>query len=166
VINLGKMAGTQVQPKHNRKEEQMSTYIKFKKLSKDAVTPKKASTGAAAFDLVAVRLNREANYWEYETDIAFEVPPGWVAKLYARSSCSNQGLCLANGVGIIDSDFRGGVKVRYYIANDLFALWKPGEAVAQIIFERLPDVTLVESEHLTTTERGEGGFGSTDTKED
>lgn len=146
--------------------------------------PAKGSEGAAAFDLFSrgAKWNEEAGYLEVMLGVKFEIPQGWVGKLYPRSSVSNNGLHMANSVGVIDSDFRGEVRARFY-ASPLHVITKfenkekfinfinnevygPGKACAQIIFEKLPEVTLVPvtEEELSVTDRGEGGYGSTDKK--
>lgn len=143
--------------------------------------PLKGSDGAAAFDLFSrvPRWDDEAGYLEVFLGVKFEIPKGYVGKLYPRSSISNYGLHMANSVGVIDSDFRGEVRARFYPAviaavnkydnkakfvEALQLDFAPGKATAQIIFEKLDEVTLipVEEEVLSSTDRGEGGFGSTD----
>lgn len=144
--------------------------------------PYKASAGAAAFDLYTrkCRWDDDGGYLEVFLGVKFEIPEGWVGKLYPRSSVSNTGLHMANSVGIIDSDFRGEVRARFYpsvlgaiellenseefkiFINDVYS---PGKACAQIMFERSELVILnkVEEESLSETTRGSGGFGSTGT---
>lgn len=136
--------------------------VKFSKLNPDAVTPKRMSEGAAGFDLYATSITRTAQYVEYGTGIAVEIPAGYVGFLFARSSCSKRGLSLCNGVGVIDADYRGELKVRYYAVSEFFGLWGIGERVAQISFLPTPLVKMIQAESLQATDRGDGGFGSTD----
>jgi len=139
--------------------------INFTKLSEDAVTPKRMSEGAAGFDLYATTITRTVNYVEYGTGIAVEIPPGYAGFLFARSSCSNKGLALCNGVGVIDADYRGELKIRYYEVSNFFGYWGIGERVAQISFLPVAVTTLVQVDTLESTERGGQGFGSTDSAE-
>lgn len=136
--------------------------VKFTKLNADAVTPKRMSEGAGAFDLYATSITRTAQYVEYGTGIAVEIPAGYTGFLFARSSCSNKGLALCNGVGVIDADYRGELKVRYYNVSEFFGYWGVGDRVAQISFLPTPIVKMVQTDSLKATERGDGGFGSTD----
>ncbi len=136
--------------------------VKFKKLTEDAVTPKRMSEGAAGFDLYATSITRTAQYVEYGTGIAVEIPEGYAGFLFARSSCSKRGLSLCNGVGVIDADYRGELKVRYYAVSEFFGQWGIGDRIAQISFLPIPLVKLIQTDSLKATDRGEGGFGSTD----
>ena len=92
---------------------------------------------------------------------AAEVPEGYVAKIYPRSGKgAKHGLALNNTVGIIDSDYRGEwmAAVRVHDADSFY--WKPGERLFQFVLVPVltPELTIVNE--LDTTERGEGGFGS------
>ncbi len=93
--------------------------------------------------------------------VAFAIPPGWVGKLYARSSMGSKGLVIPNGVGVIDSDYRGEVSALYLNLSGEDFVVRDGDRVAQIIFERLEVVALQPVESLDETARGAGGFGST-----
>lgn len=80
--------------------------IKFKKTHPDAVIPTRGSDGAAGFDLTAVSLRRAADLYIYDIGIAMEIPAGYFAAIFPRSSIFFTGLELTNCVGVIDSDFR------------------------------------------------------------
>ena len=88
--------------------------IKFKKLNPNAVMPRMGTTGAAGFDLTAVSLKVTETTIKYETGIAVEIPPGYVGLVFPRSSVCKTGLSLANGVGVIDQDFRGSLSIVFY----------------------------------------------------
>lgn len=93
-----------------------------------------------------------------------EFPQIYVAKLYIRSSIARKGVCLANSVGIIDSDFRGQVCALVHNTNRHEVHLIEGDRLAQIAFEPVmqADFQRVETlEQLTETSRGTGGFGST-----
>ena len=87
--------------------------VKFKKLSDKAVIPTKAHPTDAGFDMTAVKVNITENYIEYETNIALEIPEGYMGLLFPRSSNSKKDLLLANSVGVVDSHYRGDVKFRF-----------------------------------------------------
>ena len=77
--------------------------VKIKKLHKDAVIPKYAKPGDAGLDLVAVSLNSNDLFMEYDTGLAIQIPEGYVGLIFPRSSISNTAHTLANSVGVIDS---------------------------------------------------------------
>ena len=141
----------------------MTMWVDFKKLREDAVGPKQATEGAAGFDLTATSINLEAQYVEYGTGLAVAIPAGYVGLLFPRSSCSTKGVSLANSVGVIDSDYRGEVKLRYYTVSEFAGHYSIGERIGQLVILPRPQVTMLEVDELDETERGEGGFGSTGT---
>lgn len=138
--------------------------IKFKKLHPDAVDPYKSNPNDAGFDLHAVSVesvdNEDYGYIEYDTGLAFEIPKGYVGLCFPRSSISKTGQFLANSVGVIDSDYRGSVKVRFKTIPNTNH-YKIGDRVIQMIIMPYPEIEFEESDTLSNTDRGEGGFGST-----
>lgn len=137
--------------------------IKIKRLHSDAVIPKYATDGSAAFDFVAVDRVRLGNTSTYDTGVAVEVPVDHVMLVFSRSGHGfNHDLRLANCVGVIDSDYRGEVKVKLTHDDDRFtAQWpRVGDRVAQGIILPIPAVEFEEVEELSETKRGNGGFGS------
>lgn len=137
--------------------------VKIKKLHNDAVIPKKAHEQDAGFDLVAISkdtIDEEGyGFHEYDTGIGLEIPEGYVGLVYPRSSISKTGHILANSVGIIDSNYRGSIKVRFKTIPDCVE-YIPGDRVAQLIIMPYPSIEFEEVEELSNTDRGEGGFGS------
>ena len=137
--------------------------VKIKRLSENAVIPCYAKDGDAGMDLVAIdKEDISINQVKYFTGISMEIPYGYVGLIFPRSSVYKYGLSLSNSVGVIDSGYRGEIMV---IFNKKFGLdlrnYKVGDRVAQIIILPYPQVMFVESEELSETERGSGGFGST-----
>jgi len=100
------------------------------------------------------------------TGLAIELPSAeTVALIFARSGLAiKHGLALSNGVGVIDSDYRGEIKVGLINQGDTAFEIQPGERIAQLAVMPViqPKIELVQS--LSETERGAGGFGSTGTK--
>lgn len=140
--------------------------VKVKKLVPGAVLPKKAHKDDAGYDLVAVSggwVEGERLY-VYHTGLAFEIPEGYVGLVFPRSSVAKKDLILSNCVGVIDAGYRGEVTAKFGLAQrpqlrgDL--IYHAGDRIAQIVFVKLPDVQLVESEELGESERGTGGYGS------
>ena len=143
----------------------MST-IHVKKLSPDAILPTYGSGEAAGADLYAclpetVSIAPGEVFW-VPTGIALEVPKGCAGLIYARSSMGvKRGLAPANKVGVIDSDYRGEIRVVLLNHSNTVQTVSPGERVAQMIITPVLTPAYEEAEDLTDTARGEGGFGST-----
>ena len=138
--------------------------IKAKKLHPDAKIPKKATDGSAGFDLHSVEtvIVAPGEHRSVSTGLAFEIPEGYAMLIYARSGYAKKyGITLSNAVGVIDSDYRGEVKILIHNTGTTEVTFKASDRIAQAIIHKLPDVEIVESNRLTTTERSEGGFGST-----
>lgn len=140
--------------------------VKFIKNHPDAVTPKKAHSSDAGFDLVACdsgEWNDEFTYIEYKTGIHLEIPAGHVGYIFPRSSISRVNQMLSNSVGVIDSGYRGEIKFRFRDTSDFAAhfRYKKGDKIGQLIIMPLPEIELIEAENLSESDRGNGGFGST-----
>lgn len=136
-----------------------TTKIKFKKLYSDAVTPSYAKNGDAGLDLTALSVTLEKNFIEYGTGIAVEIPQGYVGLVFPRSSVSKkENFYLKNSVGVIDSGYRGEIKLRFNKSSDHYTA---GEKIGQLIIIPYPTIQLEEVDELSSTDRGQGGFGST-----
>lgn len=141
-------------------------YVRFKRLTKTAMTPTRGSAFAAGYDLYA-DTDREivvepGDTVEFYTGLALEIPDGYCGKIYSRSGLSTRyGLRLANCVGVVDSDYRGNVGIPMHNDSDTPVTVMPHERLAQIVIEECPDVIFYETDELTQTERGGNGFGST-----
>ncbi len=180
--------------------------VKFKKLSETAVVPTKGTTLSAGYDITAtsVKCHRVLELsninevvtkvdcvLEYGTGLSVAIPEGFEGELRARSSISNKYMLLCNGVGTIDADYRGEIKLRFrcffYVKlktennqinkeqiehcinsslngeslyldwNELYAI---GDKIGQLLLKPVYIINWEEGE-LDDTERGEGGFGST-----
>ncbi len=136
--------------------------VKIQKLHKDAVIPRYAKDGDCGLDLTATSKEENALYIEYGTSLSFEIPENYVGLLYPRSSISNYHLVLANAVGVVDSNYRGEVKLRFKktIDNLYEKTYNVGDRVAQLVIMPYPKVELVEVDELGYTVRGDSGFGS------
>lgn len=138
--------------------------IKIKKLDKNAHLPYYGSEGAAAADLYATSSAQIAPH-ETEmvgTGIAVEIPQGYFGAIFARSGlASKAGLRPANCVGVIDSDYRGEVKVALHNDSDKSKMIAANERIAQLAIIPFIKGEFKEVSELEDTNRGEGGFGST-----
>ncbi len=141
--------------------------VRFLRLDPRAVAPAYATPGAAAADLCAVLdapLTLETGQRAMiPTGLAIELPDAnCVALLYARSGLAiKHGLTLPNCVGVIDSDYRGEVKVGLINQSAEPYTIQPGERIAQLCIAPVWQAAFVESAQLSDTARGAGGFGST-----
>lgn len=138
--------------------------LKVKLLSDNATLPAAATPGDAGLDLVATSVAETDEYLEYGTGLAMEIPEGHVGLLFPRSSVSKKDLVLANSVGVVDSSYRGEVKLRFKKTKQQWAdcnLYLLGEKVGQLVVLPYPQVYVTVHEQLSETQRGGGGFGST-----
>jgi dUTP pyrophosphatase len=135
--------------------------IKFKKLHSIAQI-NRGSHAAAGFDLVATdyEINTEHEYIQYKTGVSVEIPDGYFGALYPRSSISKYKMVLCNSVGVIDSDYRGEIMVRFRYHLD-GPTYKIGDKIAQLIIQKYENVSYTEVSELSDSVRGSGGFGST-----
>ena len=141
--------------------------VKVQALDPRAQLPAYATAGAAAADLHAL-LDAPLTVAPMQrvlvpTGLAIELPGPWaVALVYARSGLSiKHGLCMANGVGVIDSDYRGELRVPMVNLGAEPYTIQPGERVAQLCIAPVYTAAFVPAEELGDTTRGAGGFGST-----
>ena len=162
--------------------------VKTKIIDKSIVMRKLqyAKDGDAGIDLVATSkwIDNDGNV-VYGTNRAFEIPKGYVGLLFPRSSNSKKDLTLSNSVGIIDSGYRGEVMMKYKINIRVLGFlstlktwlkvsefknisvfnigsdYKIGERVGQLVIIPYPQIEFEESDELSDSERGSGGYGST-----
>ena len=134
--------------------------VKIKKLHKDAIIPSYAKPGDAGMDITCTDYEfDEFDNIVYHTGIAVEIPEGFVGLVFPRSSISKYDLHLRNGVGVIDSGYRGEVLFKFGYAGE--NVYQIGDKIGQLVILPYPQITLEEVDELSSTERGEGGFGST-----
>lgn len=136
--------------------------VKIKKLNESAVIPKYAKDGDAGLDLTATayKVNEKGQYI-YTSDLALEIPDGYVGLLFPRSSICKKDLEMTNSVGVIDSNYRGPIKSVFNPTCEDPEIYELGERFAQLIIIPYPKIEFEEVEELSETERGEGGYGST-----
>ena len=120
--------------------------IKFKKLSEKAVLPKRAYAGDAGMDLTATKITTTINecgqlMLTYHTDLAVEIPEGFVGLLFPRSSIYKKSMAQTNSVGIP-------------------SIYKEGDRFCQLVIVPIPQFDIVEVDELSPSERGENGYGS------
>jgi len=134
--------------------------VKIKKLHNNAVIPAYAKKGDAGMDLTAVWQKQELDLITYGTGLTVEIPVGYVGLLFPRSSVYKTKMFLTNCVGVIDSGYRGEVMMKFEMM-DSKAMYKTGDRIGQIIILPYPQIEFDEVKELSSTERGQGGYGST-----
>lgn len=139
--------------------------LKVVKMFEDVKLPEYATEGSACFDIYSRDLVGAGNLTEtYSTGLKFEIPENHVMLVFSRSGHGfNKDIRLANCVGVIDSDYRGELKVKLTCDDPdaQFVNVAQGERIAQGMVIPYQQVVFVESETLSETARGECGFGST-----
>lgn len=165
--------------------------VKIKKVHPFAEIPKYATEHSAGMDLTVVNweIDKYGNK-VYHTGLAFEIPEGYVGLIFPRSSNAKKSLILSNSVGVIDSDYRGEVTLKYKASIraittmmgtnveisegesipkapfNVTNVWSDddyriGDRCGQIIIMPYPQIEFEEVEELSKTDRAEGGYGST-----
>lgn len=152
--------------------------VNIKQLHHDSVIPTYAKHGDAGMDLTAVSkgYDEHGNVC-YGTGLAFEIPNGFAGFLFPRSSNTKKDLILGNSVGVIDSGYRGEVVFKFkpsiiYTMNDDIDFvgvpfhslnnYEVGDRIGQIVIMPAPQIEFNIVDELSTSDRGVGGFGSTD----
>lgn len=125
--------------------------------------PEYKTSGSACFDLQAHTTHtlRKNELFNFGTDLRCEIPNGWCLLVFARSSLGQKKLIIPNSVGVIDSDYRGQIKVPILSLNDEDVTIEKGQRIAQALLVRAEHAFLQRATSLSDTTRGEGGFGST-----
>ena len=139
--------------------------VKIKKTDSNATIPTRGSNYAAGYDLYSNEASIEIPVGETKmigTGVCMEIPDGYVGYVYARSGlASKRGLRPANCVGVIDSDYRGEIKVALHNDSKDNQAINTNDRIAQIVISPYLAVDFEEVDELNETDRGEGGFGST-----
>ena len=141
--------------------------VNVKKLDSSAALPTYSKHGDAGMDLTATSKSYdEHGNVVYGTSLAFEIPAGFVGLLFPRSSNTKKDLILGNSVGVIDSGYRVEVVFKFKAAlkenHRMKNLYNVGDRIGQIIIMPYPQIEFNLVDELSTTDRGIGGFGSTD----
>lgn len=159
--------------------EMIKPKLDFILLNDKAVVPFRASKGAAGFDMTATQIryigiDRDLDADELDSEVAVKlvvktgvsvkIPDGYIGLLVSRSSIHKTGLQLANGVGVIDSDYTGELMFVFNVFQQegfVNNWYSEGDRVGQLLVVKDPQFELNQVESHVATERGDGGFGST-----
>lgn len=140
--------------------------LKVMKLKKNAPIPERKTSGSAGYDLCAcidkeiiIKTGKTAII---STGIAVEIPQGYAGMIFTRSGLGiKHGIHVTNGVGVIDSDYRGEIMVGLRNLGEEDYVILPNERIAQLVLMPIFTPEIEEVENLSETIRGNGGFGST-----
>lgn len=137
--------------------------IEIKKLNVNAAF-RWGSEHAVGIDFKATSLSYlDDDTISYGLGVAIQMPAGYFGMLVARSSVISRGLMLANGVGIIDPDYRGELKAVFRVADKEKSRYVLGEYVCQLILIPASPVRIIsDTVQLSPTVRSVNGFGSSD----
>ena len=137
--------------------------VKIRKVHPDAVIPFRAHATDAGMDVTAISIEMTEDYVEYDTGLQFQLPEGYAMLIFPRSSNSKKDLLLCNSVGILDAGYTGNLKLRFKLTTEGYTekIYNPGDKVGQIMIIPYPEINFIETEVFNETERGDGGFGST-----
>lgn len=144
----------------------MKQVVRIKKTDERAIVPSYGSPSAAGADLYALAdetLTIAPHQTVFvHTGISMEIPEGFVGLVYARSGIAcKRDLAPANKVGVIDSDYRGEIMVALHNHGETSQTIENGERIAQIVIAPYLTADFVQTDDLSDTDRGSGGFGST-----
>lgn len=140
--------------------------MNLKIISKSGRVPKYETAGSAGFDIAAYvdapMVIRPGERALVPTGLYFELEPGYEAQVRARSGLAiKKGIGLVNGIGTIDSDYRGEVCVALINWGQEDFVVEDGDRIAQVVIAKYEQVEFELTESLSDTERGAGGFGHT-----
>ena len=136
----------------------------------EAILPTRATPGDAGLDLYSTRITQEVDnsgklVLVYHTDLAVEIPEGFVGLLFMKSSVAKRSVTLANAVGVVDAHYRGEIMLKYKVTTDAIpTVYQPGEACGQLVIVPIEILEPRFVDELSETERGTMGFGEADEK--
>lgn len=136
----------------------------------EGVLPTRATPGDAGLDLYSTRITQEVDnsgklVLVYHTDIAVEIPEGYVGLLFMKSGVAKRSVSLCNAVDVIYAGYRGEIMGKFKVTTDAIpTVYQPGEAFGQLVIVPVEILEPVFVEELSETERGTIGFGEADEK--
>ena len=141
----------------------ITTKLKIKKLHSLARLPEQQTFGSVGYDVYSIEdaILHRGHVTVVRTGLSIEPPPWYHVELYVRSSLAKEGIILTNGVGIIDKDYRGEVKLLLSKITSGRKVLPKGTRVGQLIIRKSHFPEIEQVDILNDTERGTGGFGST-----
>lgn len=139
-------------------------------MKSEGVLPTRATAGDAGLDLYSTRITQEVDnsgklVLVYHTDIAVEIPEGYVGLIFMKSSVAKRSVSLCNAVAVIDAGYRGELIAKFKVTTDAIpTVYQPGEAFGQLVIVPIEILEPRFVDELNETERGTMGFGEADEK--
>ena len=139
------------------------TTIRIQKTHEQAVVPKAATEGDVGYDLTAIKFVKQLtdNTYMWDTCVCVEPPVGYYTEIVPRSSIVKSGWFLSNSVGVIDQGYRGSLKICLTCIHDSTPMPSLPFTLCQLILKKAEPVVFELVDDLSSTTRGDGGFGST-----
>lgn len=127
------------------------------------IIPDYKSNGAACFDIsiISEHALQPQELYNFKTGLKMEIPKGWCLLVFARSSLGQKKCIIPNSVGVIDSDYRGEIKIPVMNLSNETVKFEHGQRIAQGLLIHARQCRIIKAETLSQTLRGDGGFGST-----
>lgn len=145
--------------------------VKIKKLHEDSKVPQYATEGSSGVDLCAYLEDYQSvvlkpnERWLFPTGICMEIPVGYEGQVRPRSGLAvKYGITVLNTPGTIDADYRGEIKVCLLNTSNMPYTVHHRDRIAQMVFTKVEKAEFEEVDELQSTDRGDGGFGSTGVK--
>ena len=137
--------------------------LQVKIVNKNAYPPAKGHISDIGWDLIAISKVKELGKYTtmYDTGIAICPPVGYYTQIIPRSSIVNTGYVLTNSIGLIDPNYRGTLKICLTKIDHTKPDLKVPFKLTQLLIHKSQDIDIIKVQELTDTDRGEGGFGST-----
>lgn len=133
------------------------------KLFTHYILPEYKTKGSACFDIPisSSRVLKPNELYTFGTGIKMEIPKGWCVLIFSRSSLGQKKCIIPNSVGVIDSDYRGEIKVPILNLSNEEIKFNRGQRIAQGMLVRAKQCKIIKTDILSPTDRDTGGFGST-----
>lgn len=133
------------------------------KIITNHLLPEYKTSGSACFDIAVYKSKTlmPNELYNFPTDLRMEIPKGWCLLVFPRSSLGQKKCIIPNSVGVIDSDYRGEIKVPILNLSDQDVYFELGQRVAQGLLVRATHCRMSKVNLLSDSQRGIGGFGST-----
>lgn len=134
----------------------------------EGILPTRATPGDAGLDLYSTRITQERDnsnkpVFVYHTDIAVEIPEGYVGLLFHKSSVAKRSIMLCNCTGVLDSGYKGEIMAKMKVTTDAVpTIYAIGEPFAQLVIVPYLVAEPILVDELSETERGTKGFGEAD----
>jgi len=138
--------------------------LKFRRVNPLARLPERQSDGAGGYDVYAAdcKFDRREGCVVVSLGFALEIPKGYKVTIVPRSSITRTTWLIQNSPCLVDSDYRGEIVLKFRCMDKVSDFpYAVGDRVAQLYVEEVIPITFIETDELTETERGSGGFGST-----